>query len=339
MATGVQIADIYNPILWNKGIQEAAIEQNRFLNSGVMVNNSELASMASASSTIGEIPFFKGLTNDEPNYSSDDSAVLSSPAKISGAKQIYRKVFKNKSWATMDLAVEIGAVDPVAAITGRIGKYWAVDTEKRVINSLKGVLADNIANDSSDMMASVATLETGASPTAAKSLSGGIIIDALTTLGDLSTSINTIAMHSICYATLQKLNLIIYLPYTDQTIKIPTYLGLRVVVDDSLAPRAGTTSGFVYTSILFGADSIGYGAGKPPVPSEVFRNPSAGNGSGQDVIFSRATEIIHPWGFQFTSSSVAGQSATYAELAAAANWNRIYVNRKNIPLAFVQTNA
>ena len=339
MATGVQIADIYNPILFNKGIQEAAIEQNRFLASGVMVNNTELGAMASASSTIGEIPFFKGLTNDEPNYSSDDSAVLSAPAKITGAKQIYRKAFKNKSWATMDLAVEIAAVKPVEAITGRIGKYWAVDTEKRVINSLKGVMADNIANDGGDMVVSVATLETGDAPTDAKCINSGLVIDALTTMGDMSQSINTIAMHSIPYAKLQKLNLIAYLPTTDQTIQIPTYLGLKVVVDDSLTPRAGATSGFVYTSILFGSDSIGYGAGTPPVPSEVKRNPDAGNGGGQDIIYSRATEIIHPWGFQFLSASVAATSATYAELAIAANWDRIYTSRKMINTCFLLTNG
>ena len=339
MATGVQISDIYNPVVFNKSIQEAAIEQNRFLNSGVMINHPELAALASGPSTIGELPFFKGLINDEPNYSSDDSAVLSSPAKVTGAKQIYRKVFKNKSWATMDLAVEIGAIDPVQAITGRIGKFWAVDTEKRVINALKGVLLGNIANNSSDMVTQVATLETGAAPSAAKIINANLIIDAATTLGDLATSLNTIAMHSICYANLQKLNLITFLPLSEQEPKFPHYLGYRVVVDDSLAPRAGTTSGFVYTSILFGADSIGYGAGSPPKPSELFRSPAAGNGGGQDIIFSRATEIIHPFGFQFTSASVAGQSATYAELATAANWTRVYANRKNIPLAFLQTNG
>ena len=31
MATGVQISDIYNPIIWDKSIQEAAIESSAFL--------------------------------------------------------------------------------------------------------------------------------------------------------------------------------------------------------------------------------------------------------------------------------------------------------------------
>lgn len=339
MATGVQIADIYNPLIWNASIQEAAIEQNRFLQSGIMVNNPQIAAMASASSNIGELPFFGGLTNDEPNHSSDDSAVLSAPAKIVGSKQVFRKTFDNKSWATMDLAVEIGALDPVQAITGRVGKYWAVNSEKRLIQSLRGVMLDNIANDSADMVVSVGTVETGASPTAAKMISGSLVVDACATLGDLGATLNTIAMHSIPFSTLQKLNLIVYLPGATQDISIPTYLGKRVIVDDALAPRAGTTSGFVYTSILFGSNAIAYGAGTPPVPSEVKRNPDAGNGGGQDIIYSRSTEIIHPFGFSFTSASVAGASATYAELATAANWNRVYASRKNVPIAFLQTNG
>jgi hypothetical protein len=47
--------------------------------------------------------------------------------------------------------------------------------------------------------------------------------------------------------------------------------------------------------------------------------------------------IYHPSGCSFLSASVASNSATYAELAAAANWDRV-VPRKNVPLAFLQVN-
>ena len=338
MAT-VQIADIYNPILFSKGIQEAAIESNRFLQGGVMVNNAEIATMASASSTIGELPFFKGLTNDEPNYSTDDPAILSVPAKIGQGKQVFRKAFANKSWSTMDLANEIAAIKPVEAITGRVGKYWAVNTEKRLLNSCTGIMLDNIANDSGDMVTTVATLETGDLPTAAKIINSGLIIDAKGTMGDAGETLTAIAMHSVPYNNLLKLNLITFQPTSDQKGSFPVYLGLRVIVDDSLPVRAGTTSGFVYTTILFGNDVVGYGAGSPPVPSEVERKASAGTGGGQDIIHSRVTEIIHPFGFAFTSASVAAASATYAELTTAANWNRVYASRKNVPIAFLLSNG
>jgi hypothetical protein len=55
-------------------------------------------------------------------------------------------------------------------------------------------------------------------------------------------------------------------------------------------------------------------------------------------LYSRRADIVHPLGFEFTSASVAGQSATLAELATAANWNRVW-ERKNVPLCFLQTNG
>jgi hypothetical protein len=67
------------------------------------------------------------------------------------------------------------------------------------------------------------------------------------------------------------------------------------------------------------------------------RVQAAGNGSGQDIIYSRISNTFQPYGFSFISGSVAGQSATYAELKLAANWNRIHA-RKNIPIAFLETN-
>jgi len=339
MATGVQISDIYNPIIWDKSIQEAAIESSGFLQCGVMVNNPIIAGLASSSSTIGELPFFKGLTNDEPNYSSDDSAALSSPAKITGAKQVFRKAFQNKSWATMDLAKEVAAVDPVGAITGRIGKYWAVSTTKRLINSFSGILLSNIANNSADMVTDVATLETGASPSAAKMLNSDLVIASQLTMGDAAGALTCICMHSVPYANLLKLNLISFRPNSEQVLNIPFYLGYRVIVDDSLPVRVGTTSGNVYTTVLCGMDAVGYGMGTPDKPTELGRVANAGNGSGQDIIYSRKTEIVHPFGFSFGSASVAGQSATYAELALAANWTRVYASRKNVPLAFIRTNG
>jgi len=67
------------------------------------------------------------------------------------------------------------------------------------------------------------------------------------------------------------------------------------------------------------------------------------------VIYSRVTEIIHPVGFEFTSTTLTGGNpagvdnvlvqASYADLILEANWNRVYESRRNIQLAFIQTNG
>lgn len=337
----VQIADIYDPVVFNGAVQEAAIELNRFRASGIIADDATISAMASGPGQTGELPFFLGLTNDEPNYSSDDPTAFSTPAKITDGLQTYMSAHKNKSWSTMDLARELALQDPLGAIVNRIAKYWAVDSEKRLINSLKGVMADNIANDSGDMVNAI-HLETTVGVGAANLISADAVIDTAGTLGDHASAIDAIAMHSVVYQRLQKQNLITYIPNARGEVNIPTYLGYTVIVDDSLAPRAGTTSGLVYTTILFASGVIAGGMGSPKVPSELERKPSSGNGGGEDILYSRQTEIVHPFGFAFIPAgggALSGKSPTYAELATAAKWNRVYGQRKNIGIAFLTTNG
>lgn len=336
MAT-VQISDIYEPKTFNAAVQESAIELNAFIQSGVISNDPRLSQMASMGGSVGELPFFLGLTNDEPNYSNDNPATTSTPANISTNKQIFRIANQNKSWSVMDLARELALQDPLGAITNRVGHYWATNTQKRIINSATGILLGNIANNSSDMVNAIHT-ETGLSAVAANQISAGAVIDAAATLGDHYGKLSAIAMHSVQFAQLQKQNLIAFIPNSRSEVNIPTYLGYRVIVDDAMPVRAGTTNGFVYTVMLFAEGAFAYGMGNPTVPSEVERKADTGNGGGQEILYSRNTEIIHPVGFSFDSSGLAGQSATYAELAAAAQWDRVFAKRKNIGIAFLTVN-
>lgn len=334
----VNFGGIYNPLVFDGAVQEKAIELNRFLQSGILMSDPRISAMATGPGQIGDLPFFKGLTNDEPSYSTADPAVTSSPAYTTGGTQKYMSSHTNKSWSAMDLARELGLQDPMGAIVNRVAKYWAVNTEKRVINSAQGILLDNIANDSSDMLNAIHN-EEGTAAVAANKISAEAVIDAGATMGDHSEDLAAIAMHSVVYNNLQKLNLIDFIPDSLGVVRIPTYLGYEVIVDDALVPRAGTTDGYVYTTILFARGAVAYGAGTPETPSEIDRLPAAGNGGGQDVLYSRTTEIVHPWGFQFVSGGIAGQTATYAELAAAAQWDRVFANRKNIGIAFLTSNG
>jgi hypothetical protein len=70
----------------------------------------------------------------------------------------------------------------------------------------------------------------------------------------------------------------------------------------------------------------------------VEREALQGNGGGIETLVSRKSWIVHPFGFQFLSGSVAGESPTLAEYKLAANWDRV-VPRKNVPVAFLVTNG
>lgn len=336
MAT-VQIADVYNPLVFAQAAQEAQLQLNRFIQSGVAVMDPRLNAMASTGGNIGELPFYQPLGTEEPNYSTDNPSTLSTPAKITSSKQVYRLAAQNKSWSAMDLAVELALADPVAAITGRIGQYWATNNEKRIIQSVRGLIADNIANDSKDMILDI-SVAAGGTVGDANRIDGNAVIDTVQTLGDHGELLSAVAMHSVIYRRLQKLNLIDFIPDSEGKINIPTYMGKAVIVDDSLSGITYDTSKVYFDTILFGAGAIALGEGAPTTPSEIKRNPDSGNGGGEWQIYSRRSDIIHPLGFKFTSSSVAGQSATQAELAAAANWDRVY-NRKSVVMAVLRSNA
>jgi hypothetical protein len=336
MAT-VQLADVYEPLTFNQAVQESAIELNAFYQSGVLAADGVINQMADVGGTIGELPFYLGLTNDEPNYSNDNPAATSTPAKVASGKQIFRKAMMNKSWSTMDLARELALSDPLAAITNRVGHYWSTMLNRRVIQTAMGVLGDNAANDSGDMVYSIATDDAGA-VTVAEQISADAVIQAAGTLGDHAGKLSVIAMHSVVYQRLQSQNLIDFIQPSVTSVSIPTYLGYRVVVDDSMPAIAGVNR-ITYTTVLFSTGAFAYGMGTPTVPSEIERKPDTGNGGGQEILYSRRTDIIHPYGFEFTSSSVAGQSPTEAELATTANWDRVYAERKNIGMAFLQTNG
>jgi hypothetical protein len=338
MAT-VQLADIYNPLVFAQAVQEAQVELNRFIQSGVAVMDPTINAMASTGGNIGELPFYKPLGTEEPNYSTDNPATLATPAKITSDKMVYRLASQNKSWSVMDLSRELSLADPVAAITGRIAQYWATNNEKRIIQSVRGLLADNIANDSGDMLFDI-SVATDGTVGAANLADGAAMIDAQQTMGDHASMLRAVAMHSRVYANLRKQQLIDFVRDADNNTMFATYGDHRVIVDDSLVGVTyGTTPvNTYYDTIFFGAGEIALGEGTVTTPSEFDRNPDAGNGGGEYRLYSRRADIIHPLGFKFTSSSVAGQSATQAELAVAANWDRVY-NRKNVSLAVLRSNG
>ena len=56
-------------------------------------------------------------------------------------------------------------------------------------------------------------------------------------------------------------------------------------------------------------------------------------------MWTRRQYIMHPYGIKWSSVSLAGQSPTNAEAETATNWDRVYPERKLVPLAELVTNG
>ncbi len=72
---------------------------------------------------------------------------------------------------------------------------------------------------------------------------------------------------------------------------------------------------------------------------ETERKPDQGNGVGGDILYTRRQFVLHPYGIAWQDASVAAEFPTNVELATAANWNRVYPERKQVPISFLVTNG
>ena len=246
-----------------------------------------------------------------------------------------RKAWLNQGFGEMDLVVELAGSSPMQHIRNRFGTYWQRQMQRRLIASALGVMADNIANDSGDMVEDIS-----AGVGAAAVFNRQAFVDAAYTLGDQVTNLGAVAVHSATMAVMVANDDVIYIPDSKGQLVIPTYMGKRIIVDDSMPVATG-----VYTSIIFGGGAFGFGGiegsafawgeGAPKVPFEVWRQPQAGNGGGMEEIWERNTWILHPFGFSWVEGSLVEKSPTLADLALAAHWNRV-VARKAVPMAFLK---
>jgi len=336
MAT-VQLADIIDVKVFQDLPAVNSPEKTAFYQSGIVTRNSLLDGLATAAGKVAELPFWNDIDPTvAPNLSNDNPASIATAAKVAQGEQISRKAFLNKGLSATDLASEV-AMGPRAMehIRARTDTYWLRQWQRRLIASTNGILADNIASNSGDMVKSVAS-ESIAGQSATTKFNRDAFTDAVYTMGDAATQLRAIGVHSAVMAQMVKNDDIVYIPDSQGQLTIPTYMGLRVIVDDGHTVTAGTTDGFKYVSVLYGEGAFGYGDGMPLNPVEIERAAAQGNGAGVETLWTRKTWILHPFGYQSTGTPAA-VSFSLAELAAATSWSRV-VERKNVPLGFLITN-
>lgn len=337
-----QLADAIIPTVYKSYQSVDNIELTAFYESGIIVQSPLLNEFATAGGKLVHLPYWKDLDQTvEPNYS-DDSANDATPNKLGADEMVARTAQLNQTWQAADLVSELAGSDPMKRIASRTNVYWSRQWQRRLIACAVGVYAENHATGSAgavdDMVLNVSIAD-GVNATDANLFGRTAFTGALFTLGDQFGLVSGIAVHSIVYKRMVDNDDIEFIKDSTGTVDIPHYMGKRVVVDDSMPVVAGGTSGFVYTSVIFGQGAFGYGVGKARIPVEVWREPLKGVGGGRETLIERKTWLIHPFGYKWNESSVTGGvSPNIADLKNAANWTR-KIARKNIPLAYLLTNG
>lgn len=322
-----KISNVIVPEVFNPYVVEKTAELASFYLGGIISTGAELNALASQGGKLINMPFWKDLSGSDEVLS--DSGALTVNAITSG-QDVAALLMRGKAWGVNDLASALsGDRDIMGKVGDLVADYWARRYQDVLVSSLNGVVADNLAANSGDMVVNVA-LET---TVGAIKFDGDLFIDGQATFGDALGMLSGVAMHSDTYNHLKKTDNISFEKESNGSTEITTYRGLRVVVSDKLPKVAGTTSGFKYTTYLFGNGAFGLGQGNAPVPTETDRDSLA----GEDILITRSHFIMHPRGIAFSSGSVVGASPTNAELALATNWGRVY-ERKNVRIAAIVHN-
>src|SRR5688572_22158973 len=330
------VADVIIPTEFERYVIERTAEKAAFYRSGIVEMSDAFHELASGGGREVKMPFWKDLTATRQLLSDAGSLTVN---KITSDQDIARIHNDAQVWGVNHLAKVISGDDPMQAIVDLVADYWARTDEGLLVSCLKGIFA---AGSMAGNKLGIAS-ETIAGQSASTRLNGATFVDATVKLGDRSDRLTAVAMHSATEAALRKLDLIDFIPDSDGKAMLRTFQGRRVVVDDNLPTRAGTTDGTVYTTYLFGQGAFAKGSAK--LDSAALQGGFGTEGvelarvplDSGTVLINRRRYILQPRGVKFTSASIAGDSPTNAELETAANWTRVWEN-KNVRIVAVTHN-
>lgn len=322
-----RISDVIKPEIFTPYVQLKTAELSAFFSSGIVQEDSRIALGMRVGGETVNMPYWNDLSGEEEALSDQKSLTVNA---ITAGQDIAVVQALGKAWGANDLAHTLSGDDPMRAIGDSVAGFWARALDARLISTLKGAMSATKPTAGGGMTGNVHNIS---ALSAAKAIiDKNTFADAAFKLGDAYASLSGIAVHSATYAKLVKDDLISTVRGADG-VPFDTYQGKRVIVSDNL-PR---TSAGVYTSYLFGAGAFAYAEGTPKMPVEFDRNSLA----GYDVMINRRHIALHLRGVKWIGSaniSTGDNSSghpTRAELATAANYQRVYENKQIRCVAFI----
>lgn len=331
------ISDVVIPEVFAPYLMKPILIKNALFESGIVEYDALLASKLDVGGDEFQFPYWGALELDTTEVPTEAGA--NTVNKITSGKLRVPRQFRSYTAGSTKLASILAGSNAMTAIQERVVQVWQTSMQKTLVSTLEGILKTTggltVVND-------VAAADETA-PTVANNISAEAIIDGMKLLGDQGSGFEAMLIHSAPYAELKKLELIDFIQPSETAQQIPTYQGMRVIVDDRLynftrldAPLGNDVN--VYTTFLLKGASFKYGdsdTGFTPVHIEVDETA----GIGTETLFTRKMFAMAPMGFDFLGASVAGAlGPTDAELATAANWE-LKFGTNTMGFVAIQSNA
>lgn len=320
------------------------VKQNALLKAGVLRTRTDLRGMLTEQTggNFISIPMSGRIGGSALNYDGNTDITATN---LETFLQSMIVVGRAKAWKELDFTFDITSKDFMAEIARQVGEYWDDVDQATILSILKGIFGVTTDSFSTSHTLDISA-ETGNSGKDAY-VGASTLNNAVQKAGGDNKDLFAVAfMHSVVATNLENLGLLEYWKGVDDNgiekpLKIASWNGRTVFVDDDMPTGTGGTSPntyTTYTTYILGEGAFDYCDCGAKVPNETWRDPKTRG--GEDWLITRQRKLFAPKGFSFVQPSTAIISPTAVQLETAARWDVVadtagtgYYPTKAIPFA------
>jgi flagellar hook-basal body protein len=145
-----RLTNVIVPSVFTGYALEPSIYKSRFWLSGAVQENPVISGFLAGGGTTFNLPYWKdtaGTSGDIPS-----ETVATTVNNATSGKQVARRQLREKAWGANDISAIFAGEDPLGALTARVQGYWAQAYDQIAVATLRGLIADNIANDAGSLV-------------------------------------------------------------------------------------------------------------------------------------------------------------------------------------------
>ena len=307
-----RVQDVIVPEVFSPYVSDMALATSRAITSGAVTVNPTLSTFLAGGGLTVNVPSWPAIDDDAAYKVPSDAATEITPLRTEANRQIAVRVKGVEAYNTTKLAAALAGSNPLEDVAARIA--GAINNKRQValMSQLDGLFATALEDLEEDISAVVGVGGT---------FNKDSLIDAMAPFGDFLGLDSVLVVHSDIYRKMQKEQTVVtqFIPVGDLSVRMDSYLGYPVIVDDNGTKIAGTTP--LYKSYIMRPGAVGIGTGTVEVV--MHDEPLRGNGGGIEYLILRDSFSFHVGGTRFTSDTITGETPSTADLAVAANWQKV----------------
>lgn len=307
-----RVQDVIVPAVFSPYVSDMALATSRAITSGAVTVDPTLNAFLAGGGLTVSIPSWPAIDDSEAYKVPTDVVTEITPLRTTANRQVAVRVKGVEAYNTTKLASALAGSNPLQDVAARIAT--AINNKRQValMAQLDGLFTTALEDLENDIASGVG---------AAGEFSKEALVDTMAPFGDFLGLDSVLVVHSDVYRKMQKEQTVVtnYIPVGEVSVRIDSYLGYPVIVDDNGTKVPGTTP--LYKTYIVRPGAIGMGTGTVEVVPH--SEPLQGNGGGVDYLILRDTFSFHVGGTRFTSDTITGETPSTANLALAANWAKV----------------